>query len=277
MCFPPHTKLWCPSCDFHSRSFMQVSSAISFRLPPASISAAASSGSPLMFRFRFPSFSRPDISRPIAASCQLSDPRCFRFLSSASVLGSDYSASVSSFPFLPVSASQWLPPCTVSAFASSVFHLPPCLVSHAFLPVSCTRLCCMFPFALPCFAPTAVPQVLASAFASAFFTFLPLSFVRFRSVSGYLAFCFFRSIFPHFCLTAASMFLPLCFRFPAFPFPFHPVSRVSLPILCTWLSVCFLSSFPVSLPRLFRWCSSFTSSGCSSFTWLSFVRFRFRL
>ena len=38
------------------------------------------------------------LSRPIAASASLSDPRCFRFLSSASVLGSDYSASVSSFP-----------------------------------------------------------------------------------------------------------------------------------------------------------------------------------
>ena len=78
---------------------MQASSAISFRLPPASISAAASSGSPLAFRFRFPPFSRPDFPRPNAASRQLSDPRCFRSLSIASVLGSDYSASASSVPF----------------------------------------------------------------------------------------------------------------------------------------------------------------------------------
>ena len=38
------------------------------------------------------------LSRPDAASASLSDPRCFRSLSVASVLGSDYSASVSSFP-----------------------------------------------------------------------------------------------------------------------------------------------------------------------------------
>ena len=35
-------KRWFPPFGFHSHSFMQVSSAISFRLPPASISAAAS-------------------------------------------------------------------------------------------------------------------------------------------------------------------------------------------------------------------------------------------
>ena len=77
-----------------------------------------------MFRFRFPSFSRLNLSRPVAASSQLSDPRCFLELSSDSVLGSDYSASVSSVPFLPDFASQWLIRCTVSAFASTVFHIP---------------------------------------------------------------------------------------------------------------------------------------------------------
>ena len=46
-----------------------------------------------------PTFSGFPLSRPVAASASLSDPRCFRILSSASVLGSDYSASVSSFPF----------------------------------------------------------------------------------------------------------------------------------------------------------------------------------
>ena len=88
---------------------MQVSSAISFRLPPASISAAASSGSPLLSipACAFLSgFSGLPLSRPSAASASLSDLRCFRSLSVASVLGSDYSASVSSFPSLPDSASQ---------------------------------------------------------------------------------------------------------------------------------------------------------------------------
>ena len=43
-------------------------------------------------------FSGLPLSRPSAASASLSDPRCFRSLSVASVLGSDCSASVSSFP-----------------------------------------------------------------------------------------------------------------------------------------------------------------------------------
>ena len=45
---PAHTKPWFRSFDLHTQSFMQASSAISFRLPPDSISAAASSGSPLL-------------------------------------------------------------------------------------------------------------------------------------------------------------------------------------------------------------------------------------
>ena len=195
---------------------MQASSAISFRLPPASISAAASSGSPLMFHFRFPSFSRPDFPRPIAASRQLSDPRCFRFLSSASVLGSDYSASVSSVPFLPVYASQWLLRCAASAFASSAFHLLSCLVSHAFLPVSCTWPCCLFPFTLPCFAPTAVPQVLTFVFTPVLSVSLSLSFVRFRFTSGYLAFCFFLSTFLRLLPHSSSDVFPIPLSLPGF-------------------------------------------------------------
>ena len=53
------------------------------------------------------------------------------------------------FPSLPVSASQWLPQCSSSAFASYVFPVLSCLVSRAFLPGSGTQLRCMFPFALP--------------------------------------------------------------------------------------------------------------------------------
>ena len=94
-------------------------------------------------------FSGLPLSRPIAASASLSDPRCFRVLSSASVLGSDYSASVSSFPSLPDSASQWLPQCSALAFAPSVFPALSCLVSRAFAPGSGTQLRRTFPFALP--------------------------------------------------------------------------------------------------------------------------------
>ena len=76
------------------------------------------------------------------------------------------------FPSLPVSASQWLPQCSALTFVPSVFPVLSCLVSHAFLPGSCTWPCCSFLFALPRFAPTAVPRVLpfrALPFRSAFF------------------------------------------------------------------------------------------------------------
>ena len=151
-----------------------VSSAISFRLPPTSISADASIGSPLTFRFpSFPLFRFClSLGRPFrfvsSASLPLSDPRCFRFLSVASVLGSDYSASALPFSSLHASASQLLPRCSFGPFVPPVFPLLSRLVSHPFLPDPLTQLRCMFPFALPRFATTAVPRVLA---------FFPVSFV----------------------------------------------------------------------------------------------------
>ena len=126
-------------------------------------------------------FSGPSIPRPIAASFPLSDLRCFRVLSSASVLDSDYSASALPFPHLPVSASQWLPQCSVSAFASSVFPVLSRLVSRAFLPSSGTQLRCSFPFALPRFTPTAVPRVLTFRFHFRSFP-LPIHFLSSASV-----------------------------------------------------------------------------------------------
>ena len=154
----------------------------------------------------FPAFSGPSVSRLDAASLPLSDPRCFRFLSSASVLGSDYSASVSSFPFssclrLTVASSvlvfrfrflrfprSLLPgfPCFRSRFRYSaslyVSFRPSLIRSHsrssgAYLPLS-----------FPVFS---VPHL--------------LSFVRFRFPSGYSAFCFFLSVLPQFRLTVASL------------------------------------------------------------------------
>ena len=50
------------------------------------------------------------------------------------------------------------------------FPLPYRLVSHSVSPVPLIQLSCSFPFALPCFAPTAVPQALP--FSSAFYSFL---------------------------------------------------------------------------------------------------------
>ena len=113
-------------------------------------------------------------------------PLPFRFLSSASVLLPATQPLFLPFRLLPVSASQWLPRCTVSALASSVFPVPSRLVSHPFSPGSSYLAFCSFPFVPPGFAPTAVPPVLpfVSAFASlpGFSACFPLSFVRFCSL-----------------------------------------------------------------------------------------------
>ena len=200
---------------------MQASSAISFRLPPVSISAAASTGSPLLSSFRFLASLGPRFHGFYAVSSRLSDLRCFRFLSSASVLDSDYSASVSSFPFsscfrLTVASSvlrsrfrscgfprSFLPgfPCILSRFRYSallsVSFRPSSLRSH-----SCSTSACL-PLSLLAFS---VP--------------LPLSFVRFCFPSGYWAFCFFLSVLP----VSASQWLPRCClsAFASLLSPFFP-------------------------------------------------------
>ena len=84
------------------------------------------------------------------------------------------------FPSLPVSASQLPPQCSFLAFASSVFLVLSSLISRAFLPDSGTWLRCLFPFALPCFTPTAVPQVLTFCFRLWYF---PFPFLFLSSVS----------------------------------------------------------------------------------------------
>ena len=142
-------KRWCQPLGLHSRSLTNrfvcnfLSSSAGFNL--CSCFFPAHPCLPLAL----PTFSGPSVPRPIAASLPLSDLRCFRSLSVASVLDSDYSASVSSFPSLPASASQWLPQCSALAFAPSVFPALSGLVSRAFLPGSGTQHRCLFPFALP--------------------------------------------------------------------------------------------------------------------------------
>ena len=96
--------------------------------------------------------------------------------------GSDYSASVSSFPLLPCLASQWLFRCRPLAFRPPGFStsVPPSF--PCFPSVFKYSASCLFPFILPGFAPTAVPPVLPSCSRLRAFPLLPLSFVRFRLV-----------------------------------------------------------------------------------------------
>ena len=200
---------------------MQASSAISFRLPPASISAAASSGSPLLSSFRFLASLGPRFHGFYAASSRLSDLRCFRFLSSASVLDSDYSASVSSFPFssrfcLTVASSVLRSHFRSFGFPRSLLPGFPCIPSRfwysAFLFVS--------------FRSSLIRSHSRSSGAClqlsllAFSGSLPLPFVRFCFPSSYSALCFFLSVLP----VSASQWLPRCClsAFASLLSPFFP-------------------------------------------------------
>ena len=91
-------------------------------------------------------------------------------------------------------------------------------------------------------------------FSSGLSASLPVSFVPFRSASSYSAsvFPFLFFLFPpHSGFLSAPLPLSLLRFSPFFPAWFP---MLSFPVLRTRLSVCFLSSFPVSLPQLFHWC-----------------------
>ena len=140
---------------------------------------------------------------------------------------------------------------------------------------------CWFPFVLPCFTPAAVPQVLPFQISPPGsvpdFHFLSSASVL---ASHYSALCSSFSIFfpfsPHSWLLRCS-----CLTFVPQVLPLLPglVSRAFFSVLCTWLSVCFLSSSPASLPQLFHRRSPFLPSfnfhfRCFPLLPLSFVRFR---
>ena len=246
-------KRWFPPFGFHSHSFMQVSSAISFRLPPASISAAASSGSPLSC-----DFSGLPLSRPIAASASLSDPRCFRSLSVASVLGSDYSASVSSFPcFLSPPHSGFLSaPLSLSLLRSSPFS-PAWFPVHSLpVPVLSFAVCFLSPFpdSLPRPFLRCLPPLSLLAFSVPDPTPFRSLTLPFRLLSLLLLpFCPL-DLSPHSWLFVQARFLTSPLLFPVFH-GWFPVRF--LPVLHTQFSVRFLSSFPASLPQPFHRCFPF--------------------
>ena len=193
---------------------------------------------------------RPSLFRSHSCStgaCLPLSPSAFPLLFPLSFVrffsGSDYSACCSSFPLFPVSP---LSGCPGARFRFRFFAFPflSSLISHAFLPGSRTRLsvCFLSPF------PDSLTQLflrcLPHAFAFGLSAFLPLSFVRFRSASGYSALCFFRSPLPG----LASQWLFQCFgssfRLPRFP----PSLPPGLPCFCSWLRYWAFCSFPFILP-----------------------------
>ena len=246
MLFPLFIKRWFRSFDLHTRSLTNrfvcnfLSSSAGFNLCscffPARPCLAAFSGLPL--------------SRPVAASASLSDPRCFRSLSVASVLGSDYSASVSSFPcFLSPPHSGFLSaPFPLSLPRSSPFS-PAWFPVHSLpVPVLSFAVCFLSPF------PDSLPRPFLRCFSFEIFRFPSASFrplpFRFRLLSP---------LFLPFCPLDLRLTVgfPSRLRFLSSPslLPFihgwFPVRF--LPVLHTQLSVRFLSSFPVSLPQPFHW------------------------
>ena len=127
--------------------------------------------------------------------------------------------------------------------------------------------------------PDSLPQLFLRCFPYAFaFGLSPfdrLSFVRLSSGSGYSASVSSFPLSSRLCLTVASSVRPFCFHFFGSP-PFFPTwfPVPSLPVLRTGLSVCFLSSFPVSLPQPFHRCFPYAFAfGLFPRLPLSFVRF----
>jgi len=215
----------------------------------------------------FSAFSRPLPFR--------SFPLPFRFLSSARLPLPATQPSAHPFLFFPVlpcscfpGAPPWLSPSSVSPFSPAWFPVPSFQVS-----VLSSTVGFLSPF------PDSLPQLflrcLPCAFAFGLSPSFPLSFVCFFSGSGYSASV---SSFPLSscpCLTVACPVLPLCLAAsllsPFFP-AWFPVS--SFPVLRTRLSVCFLSSLPVSLPQLLSRCFPYAFAfGLSPCFPLSFVRF----
>ena len=210
---------------------MQASSAISFRLPPTSFSADASTGSPLPSTF-VSGFSGLNFFPLSLLSVDFLTPAVFAPFRSLQFWVLTTQPLFLPFLLFPVPPHSCFPGARLrSRFLG--FPVLSCLISHAFLPGSCTRLRCLFPFALPCFAPTAVPQVLAFRFRflhfPVFFRFLSSASVPFRL----LGFLFLP--FPASCLrlSGASSVLRLFLSV----LPFSAFSSAWFPMLLFRLSV----------------------------------------
>ena len=203
---------------------MQVSSAISFRLPPASISAAASSGSPLLSGLCFLASLGPSFHEFYSASCRLSDLRCFRILSSASVLDSDYSASAFPFLLFPVPPRRCFPGALFPLSLPQLSSLSPAWFPMRSFPIPVLGFAVRFLSPFPDSLPQPFLRCLHPAYAFCIFRF-PSAFFRplpfhFRLLS------LLRFLFPSSRLPLAVV-LPV----PIYPLPFRLVSHASLPAL----------------------------------------------
>ena len=180
-------------------------------------------------------------------------PLPVRFLSSAPVPLPATQPAVSFFPLFPLPPHSGFPGAPLR-FRFLAFPVRPGLISHAFFPGFRTRLCCSFPFVLPCFAPAAVPQVIPFWISPPG----PVPDFRILSFASVLASHYSASVssFPPSPLPPHSGFRSsrLRSRFPGSPFLSGLISHAFLPGSRTRLSVCFLSSFLVSLPQLFHEC-----------------------
>ena len=226
----------------HSWLFVQVSVSYvpdPFHLHPRLVSRPLPSGyaysSFCSFPFVLPCFTPTAVPQvlPFWISPPGSVPD-FRFLSSASIVASHYSAYCSSFPHFPAPPHSGFPsaplPLSLSRFSPFV---------PAWFPMPCSRFSysasCLFPFVLPSFAPTAVPLV------------LPFWITPRGSTHDFHVLSSASVLASHYSASVSS--------FPRFPFPPHSGFRGARPFLSS-LSLS-PSVPPVSmLPFRFRYSAS---------------------
>ena len=229
-------------------SLVAVSSAISFRLPPASISAAASSGSPL---------TSLSIHRSLGLTFHGLSPLSVNFLTPAVFAffrPLQFWVLTTQPLFLPFRSSHFR--LTVAsmlypsafAFRFSIFRSTWFPMLHFRFSVLSFPVCFLLPF------PASLPQLFHRCFPdlSGFFrpllfqvfsTSVPLSFVCFPSVSGYSAFLLSLSFSTRICLAAAVPVRSRSFRPVRFPLLFRLVSHPFFPVsLLRILSVSFRPS-----------------------------------
>ena len=201
----------------------------------------------------------------------------FCFLSSASALASHYLASVSSVP-----SSSWFCLTVTSSVLIFSFHLR-CLLRYLLPDFSCSSLrfrylaSCLFSFALSCFAPTAVLQVIPLCFRFRDFL-LPVDFLSFLFFS-LLATQLSVSSVPFLPGFTSQQFSQCTIQLPSWRLHLSFIPDLSCPSSrFLYLAFCL---FPFALPWLTPTAVDQVipldfSFRADSWRPLSFVRFRFR-